>query len=63
MRFKLSLFFFFFFFFFFFAVWTSGLCTCKTGTLQLEPQLQSILLHLFWRWGFHDPLDLSFPNR
>jgi hypothetical protein len=29
----------------------SGLHTCKTGTLPLEPHLQSILLWLFWRWG------------
>jgi hypothetical protein len=24
---------------------------CKAGTLSLEPQLLSILLWLFWRWG------------
>jgi hypothetical protein len=29
----------------------SGLHTCKVGTLLLEPNLQSILLWLFWRWG------------
>jgi hypothetical protein len=32
----------------------SGLCTCKTGALPLEPHLQSILLWLFWSWGSCD---------
>jgi hypothetical protein len=50
----------------------SGLCACKVGTLPLEPQLQSILLCLFWRWGLSNYLpgvamncdspDLSLPN-
>jgi hypothetical protein len=26
----------------------SGLHTCKTGALQLEPHIQSVLLWLFW---------------
>jgi hypothetical protein len=40
----------FFFFFFFFGVTglNPGLCTCKTSSLLLQPQLQSILLLLFW---------------
>jgi hypothetical protein len=29
----------------------AGLCTCKAGTLLLEPHVQSILLWLFWRGG------------
>jgi hypothetical protein len=29
----------------------SQLCACKAGALLLEPQLQLILLWLFWRWG------------
>jgi hypothetical protein len=29
----------------------SGLCTCKAGTLLIGPNLQSIMLWLFWRWG------------
>jgi hypothetical protein len=32
----------------------SGLCTCKAGTLPLEPRLHSILLWLFWTWGSHE---------
>jgi hypothetical protein len=30
----------------------SGFQTFKEGALPLEPHLQSILLWLFWRWGF-----------
>jgi hypothetical protein len=29
----------------------SGLCTCKAGTVLLEPHLQPISFWLFWRWG------------
>jgi hypothetical protein len=29
----------------------SGFCSCKSGTLPLDPYLQSILLWLFQRWG------------
>jgi hypothetical protein len=29
-----------------------GLHACKTGTLPLEPYRQSILLLLFWTWGY-----------
>jgi hypothetical protein len=36
---------------FFFWGYKSELCICKTGTLPLEPHLQSIFLCLFWRWG------------
>jgi hypothetical protein len=50
------------------------LCTYKTGSLLLEPNLQSILLWLFWRWGLenylfvlalncnHPDLDLKLPG-
>jgi hypothetical protein len=44
-------------FFLFFLLWdwglNSGLCTCKAGSLLLEPHFQSILLcfFFFWRWG------------
>jgi hypothetical protein len=31
---------------------TSKACTHKAGSLLLEPQLQSILLWLFWKWGY-----------
>jgi hypothetical protein len=59
-----------FFFFFFWWNWSlnSGLCTCKAGALPFQPQLQSILLWLSWRWSLklfarlasnHDPFDLS----
>jgi hypothetical protein len=30
----------------------SGLHACKAGTLPLDAALQSILLWIFWRWGF-----------
>jgi hypothetical protein len=50
----------------------SGLCLCKLGALPLEPQFQSILLWLFWRWGLGNYLprlasncsspDLCLPN-
>jgi hypothetical protein len=58
----------------FFCFWwdwglNTELCTCKAGALQFGPHLQSILLWLFWRWGFtnslprlalnHDLPDLS----
>jgi hypothetical protein len=48
------------FYLFFWWDWglTSGLHTCKVGTLLLEPHLQSILLWLFWRWGLEN-LDSS----
>jgi hypothetical protein len=39
----------------FFSLWdwglNSGLCACKAGALLLEPQPQTILVWLFWRWG------------
>jgi hypothetical protein len=33
---------------------TSSLHACKAGTLLLEPNLLSILLWLFWKWGSHE---------
>jgi hypothetical protein len=33
------------------GVWNSGVLTCKSGALPLEPHLQSILRWLFGRWG------------
>jgi hypothetical protein len=44
--------------FFFWSAWglNSGLHTCNTGALPFEPRLQSILLLLFWRWGFENYL-------
>jgi hypothetical protein len=39
----------------------SGLCTCKVGTVLLEPDLLSILLWLFWRWVWRT-LCLSWPQ-
>jgi hypothetical protein len=38
---------------FYFFVWDRSLQThaCKAGALPLKPQLQSISLWLFWRWG------------
>jgi hypothetical protein len=30
----------------------AGLHTCRGGALPPEPHLQSIMLWLFWRWGF-----------
>jgi hypothetical protein len=50
--------------FFFFFNWRDwglnwGLCACKAGTLLLEPQLQSILLWLFWRWGSRELFALG----
>jgi hypothetical protein len=43
------------------------LCACKAGTFLLEPYLLSILLWLFWRWGFSKylpemSLNLNSPN-
>jgi hypothetical protein len=60
----------------FFFLWNwrlnSGFHNCKAVTLPLEPHLQSILLWLFWRWGFwnylpglalnRNPPDLSLPS-
>jgi hypothetical protein len=58
--------------FFFFIGWVSGLHGYKAGALPLETHLQSILLWLFWRWGFRnylpglvlnwDPPDLKPPK-
>jgi hypothetical protein len=47
-----------------------GLHSYKAGTLLLEPQVQSILLWLFWRYKNYllglasdqGPLDLSLPS-
>jgi hypothetical protein len=51
---------------------SSVLRSCKTGTLPLVPQLQFILLCLFWRWGLKnyfpelawncDPPNLTLPS-
>jgi hypothetical protein len=64
------------FFFFLEGLWywglNSGLGACKAGALPLEPQLQSILLWVFWRWGLMSclpelasslsPPDVSLPD-
>jgi hypothetical protein len=39
--------------------------THKTGTLLLEPHILSILVWLFWRWGFHEvfaQVGLELPS-
>jgi hypothetical protein len=52
----------FFVFFCSFVCWwdlglNTGLHTCKTGTLLIEPHLQVFLLWLFWRWGLENYLS------
>jgi hypothetical protein len=58
-----------FYLFFFFFGWdwglNSGACACKASALMLDPQLQSILLWLFWRWGLanHLPEQVDFLSK
>jgi hypothetical protein len=52
------------------GLWTLGFCTCKAGTLPLEPPSSPFLLWLFWWWVLvknllrlasnHDPPECTF---